>query len=182
MPSRAWISRIAVNSPRCESRSAAESSHGATGSCAISACNASGWVAATRSPINTPQAPAGGVDRHPGSVRSVLIALSDIVAHPDSAIGEIARRTGLPQSQVSAAVARLKESGSIETTQDPTDRRRLLVRPAATPSPRVAEARAAGVEEALCKAMATTDEQAVAEALALLVRHLPPVALARLRS
>ncbi|WP_245599182.1 MarR family transcriptional regulator [Embleya scabrispora] len=112
----------------------------------------------------------------------MLIALSDIVAHPDSAIGEIARRTGLPQSQVSAAVARLKESGSIETTQDPTDRRRLLVRPAATPSPRVAEARAAGVEEALCKAMATTDEQAVAEALALLVRHLPPVALARLRS
>ncbi|MET7299831.1 helix-turn-helix domain-containing protein [Embleya sp. NPDC005575] len=135
--------------------------------------------------LPAPRVPADGTDRHPGSVRSALIALSDIVAHPDSAVGEIARRTGLPQSQVSTAVARLKETGSIETTQDPTDRRRLLVRPAATPSPRVAEARAAGIEDALARAMATTDEQAVAEvaeALALLARHLPPVALARLRS
>ncbi|MFF7247807.1 MarR family transcriptional regulator [Embleya sp. NPDC008237] len=135
--------------------------------------------------LPTPRVRADGTDRHPGGVRSVLITLSDIVAHPDSAIGEIARRTGLPQSQVSTAVARLKETGSVETTQDPTDRRRLLVRAADAPSPRVTEVRAAGIEEALAQAMGTTDEKIiveVAEALTLLARRLPPVALARLRS
>lgn len=117
-------------------------------------------------------------------MRPILIALSDIAAHPDSAIGEIARRTGLPQSQVSTAVARLKETGSIETTQDPTDRRRILVRTAATPSARVAEVRAAGIEDALTRALATTDEQVLAQvtaALTVLARHLPPAALTRLR-
>ncbi|MFI1383137.1 MarR family transcriptional regulator [Embleya sp. NPDC020886] len=135
--------------------------------------------------LPAPQAPTDGTDRHPGGTRSVLIALSDIVAHPDSAVGEIARRTGLPQSQVSTAVARLKETGSIETTQDPTDRRRLLVRPAADPSPRVTEVRAAGIEDVLARVLATTDEQVVTrvtEALALLARHLPPTAVARLGS
>ncbi|WP_439675568.1 MarR family winged helix-turn-helix transcriptional regulator [Embleya sp. MST-111070] len=129
-------------------------------------------------------APQVGTAPHPGSVRPILIALSDIAAHPDSAIGEIARRTGLPQSQVSTAVARLKETGSIETTQDPTDRRRILVRTAATPSARVAEVRAAGIEDALTRALATTDEQVLAQvtaALTVLARHLPPAALTRLR-
>lgn len=128
-------------------------------------------------------APEVGAAPHPGSVRPVLIALSDIVAHPDSAIGEIARRTGLPQSQVSTAVARLKETGSIETTQDPTDRRRLLVRPAADPSPRVAEVRAVGIEESLSKVLDPADPRAVEEvtaALATLARHVTPATLARL--
>lgn len=73
--------------------------------------------------------PPGDVGRRSGSARVVLIVLSDIVEHPDSAIGEIAGRTGLPQSQVSTAVARLKEAGSIDSRPDSADRRRLLVRP-----------------------------------------------------
>ncbi|MFI6587271.1 MarR family transcriptional regulator [Embleya sp. NPDC050493] len=132
--------------------------------------------------LPAPRVRADGTDRHPGGVRSVLVTLSDVVAHPDSAIGEIARRTGLPQSQVSTAVARLKETGSVETSQDPTDRRRLLVRAADTPSPRVTEVRAAGIEEALARALATTDEQVVTqvtEALALLARYLPPTVVVR---
>ncbi|MER5409015.1 helix-turn-helix domain-containing protein [Streptomyces sp. NPDC002769] len=44
---------------------------------------------------------------------------SDIAAHPDSVVGEIPARTGLPQSQVSTAVARLKGAGSAQAVTDP---------------------------------------------------------------
>ncbi|WP_406285383.1 MarR family transcriptional regulator [Embleya sp. NBC_00896] len=128
--------------------------------------------------------PAGGADRYAGSTRSILIVLGDLSAHPDSAIGEIAKRTGLPQSQVSTAVARLKEAGSIETTPDPTDRRRMLVRRSPEPSSRVTEVRATTIDDALVRIVDPTDGEAIAEvkeALATLARHLPPTALARLR-
>ncbi|MER7283275.1 helix-turn-helix domain-containing protein [Dactylosporangium sp. NPDC000244] len=62
----------------------------------------------------------------PASVRSVLV---DVTQHPDSSIGEIAARTGFPQSHVSASIARLQEHGSVVTSPDPRDRRRTLVRP-----------------------------------------------------
>src|SRR6478735_7898671 len=63
--------------------------------------------------------PEGGAARYGGGVRSVLIVVSDLATHPDSAVGEIAARTGLPQSQVSTAVARLKEAGAVVTNPDP---------------------------------------------------------------
>ncbi|GGV94257.1 hypothetical protein GCM10015535_59220 [Streptomyces gelaticus] len=44
---------------------------------------------------------------HGGSARSVLTVASDIAAHPGSAVGEIAERTGLPQSQVPMVADRL---------------------------------------------------------------------------
>lgn len=88
-----------------------------------------------------------------GGTRAVLVVLSDIYAHDDTTVGAIASRTGLPQSQVSGAVARLKESGSIETAPDPSDGRRQLIRQAATVSDRVAEVRGAGIERALAAAL-----------------------------
>ncbi|MFJ8436249.1 MarR family transcriptional regulator [Kitasatospora sp. NPDC094019] len=117
-----------------------------------------------------------------GSVRSVLVTLGEIVARPGTTVGEIAVRTGLPQSQVSTAVARLVETGSVETEPDPADRRRRLVRPAAAPSARVAEVRAATVDDALAAALAGPDGaapdpavlRAVTEALATLALHLAP--------
>src|SRR5919199_6202025 len=73
--------------------------------------------------------PTAGSPRLPTAVRSVLL---DVFEHPNSSIGEIAARTGFPQSHVSAAVARLQAlGGALETTVDPQDRRRTLVRPAA---------------------------------------------------
>src|SRR5436190_17929609 len=58
----------------------------------------------------------------PTSVRSVYL---DVVANPNSSIGEIAERTGFPQSHVSASVARLRAiATALETTVDPEDRRR----------------------------------------------------------
>ncbi|MFE5298193.1 MarR family winged helix-turn-helix transcriptional regulator [Streptomyces sp. NPDC056632] len=118
--------------------------------------------------------PPAGADRHVGSARLVLIVASDIAAHPDSAISEIVARTGLPQSQVSAAVARLKEAGSVVTAPDPADRRRVLVRPAGEVSDRVARVRATGIESALMAALGTDAPRHLPEiqaALDLLARH-----------
>ena len=114
-------------------------------------------------------------DVRTGGRRAVLIVLSDIVVHPDSAVGEIAARTGLPQSQVSTAVARLRETGSVVTAPDPDDRRRSLVRTAAETSERVAEVRATSVDAALEAALAGDGHLAeVLAALETLARHLSP--------
>ncbi|MDW6062981.1 helix-turn-helix domain-containing protein [Streptomyces sp. FXJ1.4098] len=121
--------------------------------------------------------PPGGAERHGGSTRLVLIAASDIAAHPGTTVGDIAGRTGLPQSQISTAVARLKEAGSITTAPDPADRRRALISPAAEPSARVAQVRATTVDAALATALGTDDPQRlreVTDALAVLARHFTP--------
>jgi len=112
-----------------------------------------------------------------GGHRPVLVVTSDIVAHPDSTVGEIARRTGLPQSAVSTAVARLEEAGSITTATDPRDRRRTVIRPAERISARVAQIRASTIDAAVAAALPTADPAATAEvlqALDVLARHLPP--------
>ncbi|MEU7630528.1 helix-turn-helix domain-containing protein [Nocardia sp. NPDC049220] len=111
-----------------------------------------------------------------GGHRPVLVVSSDILEHPDSTVGEIAARTGLPQSAVSTAVARLKEAGSITTSVDPRDRRRSLVRPADQVSPRVAEVRSTPVDAAVTTALAgdPTAVREVLDALDTLARHLRP--------
>ncbi|MUN35618.1 MarR family transcriptional regulator [Actinomadura litoris] len=118
-----------------------------------------------------------------GGTRAVLIVLSDVVEHPDTAVGEIAERTGLPQSQVSMAVARLREAGSVVTAPDPADRRRSLVRKAGEVSERVAEVRAAGIEGALTAALGGPEHvPEVTAALETLARHLMPGSLTDLPS
>ncbi|RSN03652.1 MarR family transcriptional regulator [Nonomuraea sp. WAC 01424] len=119
-----------------------------------------------------------------GSVRTVLVVLGDVVAHPGTTVSEVAARTGLPQSQVSTAVARLESTGSVEGASDPADRRRRLIRPAATPSARVAEVRAATIDDALGAALADPDPGVVGEvvaALEVLARHLTHEVAARVR-
>ncbi|MCX4981814.1 MarR family winged helix-turn-helix transcriptional regulator [Streptomyces sp. NBC_00572] len=126
--------------------------------------------------------PPGREGRYAGSARLVLIVAADIASHPDSAVGEIAARTGLPQSQVSTAVARLKEAGAVRAVPDPADRRRVLVRSVAERSERVAEVRAAGIDGALATALGSDDPRRLAEvteALDLLARALMPTAQSR---
>jgi DNA-binding MarR family transcriptional regulator len=121
--------------------------------------------------------PPGGEGRYAGSARMVLVVASDIAVHPDSAVGEIAARTGLPQSQVSTAVSRLKEAGSVQVSPDPADGRRVLVRRADTVSARVAEVRETSIEDALTSALGSDDakvRQEVMDALQVLARHLAP--------
>ncbi len=128
--------------------------------------------------------PTEGIDGQATSVRTVLIVVSDVRAHPGSAIGEIVTRTGLPQSAVSGAVARLREAGAVITDPDPRDRRRLLIQPAPELSGRVNAVRSTSIDAALAAALGTADPQRVAEIVALLeelARHLTPQALTRLR-
>lgn len=127
--------------------------------------------------------PTEGIGEHSTSVRTVLIVVSDVRAHPGSAVGQIATRTGLPQSAVSGAIARLREAGAVVTESDPRDRRRLIIKPAPKPSARVADVRAASIDTALAAAL--DDPARVAEVVALLeqlAQHLTPQAIARLRS
>ncbi|WP_327091625.1 MarR family transcriptional regulator [Nonomuraea sp. NBC_01738] len=128
--------------------------------------------------------PMDGLSDQPGSVRSVLIVVSDVRAHPGSAIGEIAGRTGLPQSAVSVAVARLREAGAVTTEADPRDRRRVLIHPSPELSPRVETVRAASIDAAVGTALGTDDSERIGEVVRLLeelARHLTPEAVARLR-
>lgn len=103
-----------------------------------------------------------------GGHRGVLVALSDILDHPGTTISEIAARTGLPQSAVSNAVARLKESGSVTTAPDPRDGRRTLISRAAEVSERVTQVRATTIHDALARALGTDDAAAVEEVAAAL--------------
>lgn len=112
--------------------------------------------------------PTDGVGTYTTSNRTVLIVATDIRTHPGSSVGEIAERTGFPQSQVSGCIARLREVGAIETEPDPHDRRRLLVRPASQVSERVAEVRAARIEGPVAEALGTDDPEQVAEVVAAL--------------
>lgn len=120
-----------------------------------------------------------------GGVRPVLIVVADLRAHEVTSVGEITTRTGLPQSAVSAAVARLREVGAVVTEPDPRDRRRQLIRHAPTLPERVTEVRATPIDSALAAALGTDDEAEVAELVAeleRLARRLTPKSLSRLRA
>ena len=69
--------------------------------------------------------PSSALNEFPPSAQAVLI---DVLEYPNSSIGEIAKRTELPQSQVSAAATILEERCLLETVSDPNDGRRTLVR------------------------------------------------------
>ncbi|MFI9828834.1 MarR family winged helix-turn-helix transcriptional regulator [Streptomyces sp. NPDC051913] len=128
--------------------------------------------------------PTDGIGKQATSTRSMLIVMLDVYAHPDTTVGEVATRTGLPQSAVSGCVARLKEVGSVLTTTDPTDRRRSLLRQNPEVTGRRAEVAAAPVDEAVGAALGTDDPVAVADTVHLLeqlARRLSPQSLGRLR-
>ncbi|MFC3572049.1 MarR family transcriptional regulator [Streptomyces yaanensis] len=128
--------------------------------------------------------PTEGVGRYSTSTRSVLIVMLDIYAHPDTTVGEVATRTGLPQSAVSGCVARLRETGSVLTTTDPADRRRTLLRRDPEISGRRAQVAAAPIDAAVGTALGTDDAQEIADTIALLeqlAERLSPKVLDRLR-
>ena len=57
-----------------------------------------------------------------------LAIVENVARHPDSAITEIARSTGLAQSRVSRVVQELSNEGVLQLWKDPKDRRQTRVR------------------------------------------------------
>ncbi|MGP8206207.1 MAG: MarR family winged helix-turn-helix transcriptional regulator [Acidimicrobiales bacterium] len=117
--------------------------------------------------------PAGGSPSRPGR----RVVLMDALAFPDSSVGEIATRTGLPQSYVSAMVAKLCELGTFETRADPADRRRTLVRVSRSGPTAVVGPRSVPVDGPLIEALGDFPPGSAAE----LVSALGEIA-ARLRA
>jgi DNA-binding MarR family transcriptional regulator len=97
------------------------------------------------------------------------LVLRDVFVHPDSSITDITARTGLPQSYVSESVARLRGQGILETSPDPGDGRRTLVRVSAQHPRTVAAKGAASVDGALAAALGEAENgPGVAEIIATL--------------
>jgi DNA-binding MarR family transcriptional regulator len=88
----------------------------------------------------------------PSTPPGVRLILADVSAEPGSSIGQIAARTGLPQSYVSESVARLRDQGVLATWADPADGRRTLVGVDPAIPRAVARAGAVPVDEALIDA------------------------------
>ena len=101
--------------------------------------------------------------RAPTGLRLIVI---DVSEHPDSSIGEIAGRTGLPQSHVSQSVTRLRARGALETTSDPRDGRRTLVRLGPGIADRAARLGSVPVDATLGEAMDVTDPNVLADLVA----------------
>jgi DNA-binding MarR family transcriptional regulator len=108
-------------------------------------------------PLGTPPSPPGQ-----------RLILMDAFAFPDSPIGEIAARTGLPQSYVSAVVARLRDLGVFETRPDPDDRRRTLVKVCDSLPAAVAGFGETPVDELLTEALGEAPAERTAELIAAL--------------
>jgi hypothetical protein len=114
------------------------------------------------------QAP-GGPRQAPFLPTGPSLVLRDVFAHPGSSITDITARTGLPQSYVSESVARLRSQGILETSADPADGRRTLVRVSAGHPRTVAAKGSAPVDGALAAALGEPDGgPAVAEIVATL--------------
>jgi DNA-binding MarR family transcriptional regulator len=103
------------------------------------------------------------------------LVLRDVFAHPDSSITDVTARTGLPQSYVSESVARLRDQGIVETSADPADGRRTLVRVTAEHPRTVAAKGAVPVDAALAAALGhPADAGEIIATLAALAERLRP--------
>jgi DNA-binding MarR family transcriptional regulator len=103
------------------------------------------------------------------------LVLRDVFAHPDSSITDVTARTGLPQSYVSESVARLRDQGIVETSADPADGRRTLVRVTAEHPRTVAAKGSVPVDAALAAALGNpADAGEVVGMLTALAERLRP--------
>lgn len=109
--------------------------------------------------------PTAGIHRLPTSVQLVLVDVGD---HPGTSVSEVVARTGLPQSLVSAGIARLREGGALVTEVDPQDRRRTLVRPSPAIASRRAQVPTTPLEDVLGPALGIEDTAEIAHVVELL--------------
>jgi len=129
--------------------------------------------------------PASDSGAPPGGERTVVIVMADIYEHADTTVTEVSRRTGLPQSAVSGAVARLREVGSVLAVPDPADRRRQLLRRDPQLTPRRRKVAGAAIDGAVAAALGDDARPALEQVLAaleLLNGYLNPESITRVRS
>lgn len=93
--------------------------------------------------------PLEGIGEHSTSHRLVMTVAADIEEHPNSTVSQIAARTEFPQSQVSAAAARLHAAGATQVVADPDDRRRSRITMNPEASDRVRHVRATTIAPTL---------------------------------
>ena len=108
----------------------------------------------------------------PAVPSGLRLIVTDIAENAGSAIGEIAGRTGLPQSYVSTSVARLRERGAVETAADPRDGRRTLVRLTQSIPARAARRGAGSIDAVIAVAAGLDDPAEVVAALEKLLAGL----------
>ena len=121
--------------------------------------------------------PPSGFHKLPPTAQAVLV---DVFEHPGTSIGEIVQRTQLPQSQISAAVARFREVKVFSTSPDPADRRRTLVQEAPGVADKARARTSVPIDETIAGALASGGPGEVAEivsSLELLAARLMPEAL-----
>ncbi len=99
---------------------------------------------------------------------SVVLIIQDVFVHEATSIGDIVGRTGLPQSYVSASIARLRAQDVMETMADRTDGRRTLVRVRPDFARGLAQRGTAPVDSFVADALGDPDPEAVAEVIAQL--------------
>lgn len=112
---------------------------------------------------------------------SELSVVEDVARHPQAAIGDIARRTGLAQSLISRIVSSLRDAQVFTTAPDPDDRRKLQVSIDSQTRLQVFRERGSrSIEAALQQALPHLEPQELTEAIGLMERLLvyfdaPPV-------
>jgi DNA-binding MarR family transcriptional regulator len=99
---------------------------------------------------------------------SVGLVLTDVLAHQGSSISEITTRTAMPQSHVSETVAHLVEQGLVESSPDPADKRRTIVRVRESHPRQVMAAAMVSVDAALVDALGDISPGAARELIATL--------------
>lgn len=100
---------------------------------------------------------------------SELAIIEDVANHPNTSIGDIAKRTGLAQSLVSRTVATMRDAGVFTTDADPTDGRKLQVTIESKTRSRLFRERGTrSIEEKLAQALPDITPSDFKEAVAML--------------
>jgi hypothetical protein len=108
----------------------------------------------------------------PAVPSGLRLIVTDIAEHAGSSIGEIAARTGLPQSYVSTSVARLRDRKAVRTAADPGDRRRTLVTLSESVPARAGRRGAVSIDGAIAEEAGLDDPAGVIAALETLLAGL----------
>lgn len=99
-----------------------------------------------------------------------FLVLQDLYLHGSSAVGDIAKRTGLAQSRASTSVRALADRTWVTTTTDPADGRKTLVDLTETIRAASAQRRAGRADKALTNVLSEVDEHERDTLIAALTR------------